>query len=171
MPSLCMRFIQNKHPDSGGRHTLLPQKAPSQHPADCTNASQHPDISSLPIWILLGSQAKNRNLPPQGKQTKNNPDRKINTFSGTGPPLGPRCPGVPFGRAGASVAPPSPPASHAERGPHGLEQVVSKLTGCKQLRRAAQGIGYCLRASRFWKGRSLPANNSAAARPGSHILF
>lgn len=61
--------------------------------------------------------------------------------------------------------PPSPPAPHGEWGPQGLEQMVSTLTGCKQLRRAARGIGYCLRASRFWKGRALPANSSAAAPP------
>lgn len=166
MPSLCVHFIQNKHPDSGGKHTLLPQKAPSL-PAPRTDASQHPDISSLPLWILLGSQAKNRNLPPQSQQTENNPDRKINTFSGTAAPLGPRCPRGPFGegRSIGSASPPSPPAPHGERGPQGLEQMVSTLTGCKQLRRAARGIGYCLRASRFWKGRSLPANSSAAAPP------
>lgn len=41
--------------------------------------------------------------------------------------------------------------------PMGCEQMVSKLTGCKQLRGASQGIRYCLHAFSFGNKRCLPA--------------
>lgn len=43
--------------------------------------------------------------------------------------------------------------------PTGCEQMVSKLTGCKQLRGAGRGIRYCLHAFSFGNKRPLPAKN------------
>lgn len=41
--------------------------------------------------------------------------------------------------------------------PAGRKQMVTKLTGCKQLHRAGPGIRYCLRAFSFGNKRCLPA--------------
>lgn len=81
---------------------------------------------------------------------------------GTGAPLGARRRSVPFrGEAGAF------PEGHGNASlllhpiysavPAGCQQMVTKLTGCKQLRRARQGIRYCLRAFSFGNKRCLPA--------------
>lgn len=71
------------------------------------------------------------------------------------------------GHSSASL-PPCPTFSTV---PTGWEQMVSKLTGCKQLRGARRGIRYCLHAFSLGNKRCLPAKKKVCWEMSALLLL